>query len=108
VSIKASSRKTATQRGYGHAWHVARNDYLRRHPLCAQCLKRGKHVGAVAVDHIKAHKGNKALFWNEANWQSLCTSCHNSKSGAGEVMLGCDIKGNPLDPTHPWLMADRQ
>jgi 5-methylcytosine-specific restriction endonuclease McrA len=24
------------------------------------------------------HQGNQKLFWNRANWQSLCAPCHNS------------------------------
>nr|WP_246414712.1 HNH endonuclease signature motif containing protein [Yoonia ponticola] len=35
---------------------------------------RGK---ATTVDHIKPHRGDKVLFWDKNNWQSLCTSCHN-------------------------------
>ncbi|WP_232215691.1 HNH endonuclease signature motif containing protein [Paracoccus sp. J55] len=32
---------------------------------------------ATLVDHIKPHRGDKALFWNWNNWQALCTPCHN-------------------------------
>ena len=44
-------------------------------------------------------------FWDSANWQSLCKTCHDSikqrmeKSG---VVEGCDVNGIPLDPNHPW------
>ncbi|WP_309242099.1 HNH endonuclease [Paenibacillus sp. S150] len=26
------------------------------------------------------HKGDMELFWNEANWQPLCASCHGIKT----------------------------
>ncbi|WP_349253802.1 HNH endonuclease signature motif containing protein [Bradyrhizobium sp. CB2312] len=33
---------------------------------------------AVVVDHIKPHRGDRALFWDKGNWQPLCTHHHNS------------------------------
>jgi 5-methylcytosine-specific restriction enzyme A len=42
---------------------------------------RSKPLGA--VDHIVPHREDQRLFWDESNWQTLCTSCHNRKS-AGE------------------------
>lgn len=50
-------RPTATQRGYNGEWAKARKQYLAAHPLCCRC-----GVTANVVDHIKAHKGNHALF----------------------------------------------
>ncbi|MCA0996301.1 HNH endonuclease signature motif containing protein [Alloyangia pacifica] len=32
---------------------------------------------ATVVDHIIAHRGDMTLFWDKANWQPLCKSCHN-------------------------------
>lgn len=49
------------------------------------CLRAGRLVPATVVDHITPHKGNSELFWDSANWQSLCESCHNRKT-AGEDM----------------------
>ena len=73
-------RKPSSQRGYNARWRRARKYYLMQHPLCVSCLKEDKLVPAYAVDHIVPHKGNKELFWNEDNWQSLCQVCHNRKS----------------------------
>ncbi|WP_314945899.1 hypothetical protein [Bradyrhizobium cosmicum] len=33
---------------------------------------------AVVVDHVKPHRGDRALFWDKRNWQPLCTHHHNS------------------------------
>lgn len=67
-----ATRPTATQRGYGSEWQAARADHLARHPCCAMCS-----APATVVDHIKAHRGDKTLFWDRSNWQSLCAPCHN-------------------------------
>jgi 5-methylcytosine-specific restriction protein A len=78
------SRGSAAERGYGHKWRSAREGFLRKHPLCAACMKDGKAVPATVVDHIRPHKGDKALFWDRANWQSLCKRCHDAKTARGE------------------------
>ena len=44
-------------------------------------LKRGidKAVSAI-VDHIKAHRMDPKLFWDQSNWRALCKSCHDKKT----------------------------
>ncbi|GAB6990868.1 HNH endonuclease [Paenibacillus pini] len=73
-------RGTAAQRGYDSRWRKARLGYLQKHPLCVYCFKVDKLTEATVVDHIKPHKGDKELFWNSSNWQSLCASCHSFKT----------------------------
>jgi len=60
------------RQGYGSRWQKARAYYLAHHPACVLC-------GALAtvVDHIIPHKGDPLLFWDQANWQPLCRSCHS-------------------------------
>lgn len=41
---------------------------------------------ATVVDHIKPHRGDKALFWDEHNWQPLCKKCHDTKTGKEDMM----------------------
>ena len=65
-------------------WKVKRRKQLDREPLCRECAKNGKISEAVEVDHIKPHKGDWALFWDDANLQSLCHKCHSRKT-AGEM-----------------------
>jgi 5-methylcytosine-specific restriction enzyme A len=57
-------------------WSRAAAAYLRHHPLCAECARRGKDEWAKVVDHIvpRSHGGS---LWDKANWQSLCAPCHN-------------------------------
>ena len=77
------ARENAHRRGYGREWRVARDRFLRGHPLCAECLKRGKIAPATVVDHIVPHRGDQKLFWDEDNWQALCKACHDRKTGRG-------------------------
>lgn len=67
------TRPSARARGYNSDWQRARRRWLRAFPYCAKC-----GAPANVVDHIVPHKGDPKLFWNESNWQSLCSSCHNS------------------------------
>jgi 5-methylcytosine-specific restriction protein A len=72
------SGKTTTERGYGYRWQKAREAHLRQHPLCAMCETQGRVTAATVVDHKTPHRGDQALFWNQANWQSLCATHHSS------------------------------
>lgn len=63
-----------------HKWKKARLSWLRRNPLCAECMKDNRVTQATVVDHITPHKGNMKLFWDRTSWQSLCIECHNKKS----------------------------
>lgn len=105
------SRPSAHARGYDSKWAKARAAYLRKHPLCADCQRRGLIVQATCVDHIKPHLGDKALFWDSSNWQSLCASCHSRKTSKEEswnkgkkirVTAECGVDGVPTDPNHHW------
>ncbi|HEX7883151.1 MAG TPA: HNH endonuclease [Afipia sp.] len=31
----------------------------------------------LVCDHVKPHRGDEALFWDEANLQTLCKACHD-------------------------------
>ena len=78
-AIKTQYRKE-TQALYGYRWHKASRSFLKRNPLCAECLKYGKTKLAVCVDHIEPHRGDLKKFWDKRNWQSLCMPHHNQKS----------------------------
>lgn len=75
--VDYTARPSARARGYNWRWEKARLAYLRRHPLCIMCQKQGITTQADVVDHIIPHKGNMQLFWDQANWQSLCFTHHN-------------------------------
>ena len=60
-------------------WRKTRAAFITAHPQCALCEKIGRLVKADVVDHIEPISfGGERFDWN--NLQSLCHSCHNSKS----------------------------
>jgi 5-methylcytosine-specific restriction protein A len=73
-------RGSASSRGYGVRWRRYRRAFLAAHPLCADCDSNNRTTLAVVVDHIIAHRGWDALFWDPENHQALCVPCHNAKS----------------------------
>ena len=77
-------RGGADARGYNGKWRKLRAAFLQRNPLCTKCMAQGVITPATVVDHIIPHRGNQQLFWDEENWQPLCKSCHDQKTGYGE------------------------
>jgi 5-methylcytosine-specific restriction enzyme A len=73
-------RGSAAQRGYNYRWTKYREIFLRSHPLCLECEKKGIIRNATVVDHIVPHKGDNELFWDGSNHQSLCKRCHDQKT----------------------------
>ena len=60
-------------------WRDAIEGFKAKHPLCAECERHGRVTPVYLVDHIRPHEGNYDLFWDEANWQSMCNPCHEEK-----------------------------
>ena len=76
-----SKKKDMSERTYKEPryntrrWRKARLAFIKNNPLCVVCNKL-----ATVVDHIKPVRlGGE--FWNSENWQSMCATCHNRKSG---------------------------
>jgi 5-methylcytosine-specific restriction protein A len=61
---------------------------LIQNPLCVHCMKADRITASTVVDHIKPHKGNKVLFWDQTNWQALCSSCHGIKTARDDGGFG--------------------
>lgn len=80
-----ATKETSAQRGYGYKWQKAREGWLNAHPLCAYCERLGRVAAGSVVDHIEAHRGDMALFWDRNNWQTLCKPCHDSVKQAEEA-----------------------
>ncbi len=82
---KQTAKDYKTNRPHGYLyntgrWRTARSRFLKANPLCVRCKDNGTITPATVVDHIKPHRGDKTLFWDENNWQSLCKSCHDKKT----------------------------
>ena len=80
IGLHPETVRAAATRGYGSRWNKARKRYLSSHPLCVECMKHGRYVKATDVDHIRPHRGDPALFWDQSNWQALCHRCHSVKT----------------------------
>jgi 5-methylcytosine-specific restriction protein A len=85
-------------------WQRMRGYQLSQEPLCRFCAKQGRVEPASVVDHIKPHRGDRKLFFDGFNLQSLCKPCHDSIKQAEEHRgysneIGLD--GRPVDPNHP-------
>lgn len=101
-------------------WRKARLAHLSLEPICRYCRQAGQiNDGSrsldgraqpdprrrfLVVDHIIPHRGNLTLFWDVANWQTLCPDHHDTvkqrEEGRGfSNARGAD--GWPLDPAHP-------
>lgn len=73
-------RGSAASRGYGYQWRELRQTFLRRNPLCIECLREGRTEPATDVDHIIAKRLGGRDEW--ANLQALCHSHHSRKTAA--------------------------
>jgi 5-methylcytosine-specific restriction enzyme A len=83
------------------AWRRLRQHQLAVEPLCRMCLASGQVTAANTVDHIRPHRGDRALFLDPDNLQSLCKHCHDTfkqsqEKGGTRHLSGCDVTGEPL------------
>lgn len=62
------------------AWKRIREARRRANPLCQECEGKGLVRAMHAVDHIKARCDYPELELDYDNTQSLCETCHNSKT----------------------------
>ncbi|MDA8095575.1 MAG: HNH endonuclease [Betaproteobacteria bacterium] len=81
-------RGSSSSRGYNHRWRKYRETFLAKNPLCAECQRHGIVAPASVVDHIVPHKGDRKLFWNPGNHQSLCKRCHDHKTATDDGGFG--------------------
>ena len=88
VKKKRGKRESSSRRGYNYQWQKEREKFLRRNPLCTECMKENKITPAKIVDHIVPHKGDMKLFWDRSNWQPLCKRCHDSKTAREDGGFG--------------------
>ena len=63
-------------------WRRIRLSQLRDEPLCHMCK-----MPATVADHVKPHGWDYDAFWN-GELQSLCASCHNSKTAGEDGAFG--------------------
>ena len=71
-------RDPKINRRYDHRWRKIRAAYVEAHPLCEDCLARGRYTPVAEVHHVIPldHGGTH----DESNLRSLCKPCHSRQS----------------------------
>lgn len=101
-------------------WRHGRLAHLAIEPVCRYCRQAGilndgsrtaaggaqtsKRRRFLVVDHIVPHRGDLDLFWDRANWQTLCPDHHDIVKQREELRGFSNVRGAdgwPLDPDHP-------
>lgn len=78
-------RGNSNARGYDYAHRKRREEYLKRHRMCADCKRRR----ATHLDEIIPGLGHVA-----GNIQGLCASCHSRKTALHDGGFGHSIFGS--------------
>ena len=70
-------RDPESAKRYDGRWKKIRATYVKLHPLCEDCLKRGEYVPVEEVHHIipLSQGGTNDM----GNLISLCQSCHTKR-----------------------------
>lgn len=94
VMFEREKERIRTKLYKSSAWRRLRHWWITNHPLCEKCKAEGRLVKATDVDHIIPHKGNRHLFFDSNNLQSLCRSCHSLKTASEDGGFGNRIVKN--------------
>ena len=73
-------RNYKTARWQRLRWSVLLRDLF----TCRRCRRLEADTSQLVADHIIPHRGDETLFWNDANLQCLCKSCHDSTKQSEE------------------------
>lgn len=68
-------RDPKSNKRYGRAWKRIRDRYIKAHPLCEECSKKGFITPAEEVHHILPLSRGGSSDTN--NLMALCKSCHS-------------------------------
>jgi len=79
---RQQARPSAAERGYTPVWTA----YSKQKAAGKRCVRCGEP--AEFLDHITAHKGDPALFWDSANHQPICGTCNRRKCVESEGGFG--------------------
>lgn len=62
-------------------WSVLLRDLF----TCQMCGHAEADTSLLVADHIAAHRGDEALFWDDGNLQCLCKTCHDGEKQREEA-----------------------
>lgn len=93
---KETDMRELRRKAYNNtAWRKMRDTYLHEHPICEECLKKGKITPAEDIHHKKSpFKGgdiNYGLLLDYDNLMAVCKKCHqaihNQKALSAEEII---------------------
>ena len=92
---KDTDMRELRQKAYQNtAWRKMRDTYLHEHPLCEDCLAKGKVTPATDVHHIKSAFKNGEVQWglllNYENLAALCKECHGNRHAAEQGHISAE------------------
>ena len=75
---KETDMRKLRQKAYQDVkWRKERNLFLKEHPLCADCLAKGKVTPATSIHHLKSPFSKGEVNWNLLyDWDNLVALCH--------------------------------
>lgn len=79
-----SPNRELRQKAYNTTeWRKLRDTYIKEHPLCEDCLDKGKVVPAEDVHHISSPFSSGEINYGKlldgTNLRALCKECHAAK-----------------------------
>lgn len=91
-------------------WQRLRQQCFKRDRYTCQrtgqaCIGRGNAPDAPVANHKTPHRGDRALFFDLENLETVTKAVHDSLVQGDEkkgATRGSDISGRPIDPSHPW------
>jgi 5-methylcytosine-specific restriction endonuclease McrA len=85
---------------------LAQKDRVRLlRPLCPMCSAEGRVVAGVELDHRVALVNGGSN--EDENMDLLCVPHHRLKTAEDMNFAprGCNVRGDPTDPRHPWAQT---
>jgi 5-methylcytosine-specific restriction enzyme A len=90
-------------------WRALRAAQLAREPLCRMCHDMGRQSPATVADHRRPHRGDRALFFDPANLDSLCRLHHDAtkrRHERGRLTVALGVDGWPSNGGRPRTIPD--
>lgn len=81
MAVQIKRERAERSEEYDYAWSKFSKEYREVNPFCVECLKHGNYNSDhIQVDHIIPLEERPDLKYNFDNLQSICRSCHSSKT----------------------------
>jgi 5-methylcytosine-specific restriction protein A len=106
AGLKALDQRSGAAQAYRRwyytpQWRALRRDQLARNPFCSMCRAMGRSTRATIADHKRPHRGDKALFFDARNLDSLCAPHHDAtkqRHERGRLTVAVGEDGWPSSP----------